>query len=87
MKMHVTVATAQKTLFCGEADEISIPTVEGEIKILSGHAEYLAQVGNGKLKIRAGNQSVLAETTCGLVYNHKNEVSVVLFEVCILNVK
>lgn len=53
MKLHISLVTPEKTLVDTQADEITIPTIEGEITILPEHIALLAQIAPGTLQIKS----------------------------------
>lgn len=53
--LHISIITPEKTVLEAEADEIIIPTIEGEIAVLPEHVPLLSQVGPGELIIKKGN--------------------------------
>lgn len=55
--LHVSVVTPEKTLVETEADEVIIPTPQGEIAILPQHIPLLTQVAPGELIIKKGTNS------------------------------
>lgn len=82
MKMQVTLASPQKTYFHGLAGEVSLRTANGEVTILPGHADYLAEISSGRMHISTDDGRIIGNTTNGLIYMHRNEVSIVLFDEC-----
>ncbi len=50
--LHVTVVTAQQTIFDGEAEMVIAPGSEGQLGILPRHAPLLTTLTLGELRIR-----------------------------------
>jgi F-type H+-transporting ATPase subunit epsilon len=50
--LHVTVVTAQQTIFDGEAEEVIAPGSEGQLGILPRHAPLLTTLALGELRVR-----------------------------------
>ena len=50
--LHVTIVTAQQTVFDGEAEEVIAPGSEGQLGILPRHAPLLTTLATGELRIR-----------------------------------
>ncbi|HLZ22700.1 MAG TPA: F0F1 ATP synthase subunit epsilon [Ktedonobacterales bacterium] len=50
--LHVTIVTAQQTVFDGEADMVIAPGSEGQLGILPRHAPLLTTLKLGELRIR-----------------------------------
>ncbi len=56
MKLHVEIITPEKIAYQKEADEIIVPTVNGQIAILPHHIPLVTQVAQGELVIKEGNK-------------------------------
>ena len=78
--MHVRLSGPQEMIYNGTADAVRLRPACGEIQILPGHAPYMAEIGKGPLEIHAGDALVSGKTSAGIVYNHQNEISILLFE-------
>lgn len=50
--LHVTVVTAQQTVFDGQAEEVIAPGSEGQLGILPRHAPLLTTLALGELRVR-----------------------------------
>jgi F-type H+-transporting ATPase subunit epsilon len=50
--LHVTIVTAQQTVFDGEAEMVIAPGSEGQLGILPRHAPLLTTLALGELRIR-----------------------------------
>ncbi len=50
--LHVTIVTAQQTVFDGEAEEVIAPGSEGQLGILPRHAPLLTTLATGELRLR-----------------------------------
>jgi F-type H+-transporting ATPase subunit epsilon len=50
--LHVTIVTAQHTIFDGEADMVIAPGSEGQLGILPRHAPLLTTLALGELRVR-----------------------------------
>lgn len=61
MKLALTILTPKMQVYSGEADEILVPTVKGEIGILPNHVPLLTQIMPGELQVKnAGKTSSFA---------------------------
>ena len=76
MKLQITVVTPEKTLLNEEADEIVIPTVEGEISVLPEHIPLLSQIAPGELIIKKGNTTDHLAVMGGFIEVGKNAVTI-----------
>jgi F-type H+-transporting ATPase subunit epsilon len=51
-RLHVTVVTADRPVFQGEAEFVVVPGPDdGEVGFLPGHAPYMAMLGYGPMRI------------------------------------
>lgn len=76
MSLHVQVVTPEKTVLETEADEIIIPTTEGEIAVLPHHVALLTQVAPGELMIKKNQQTQHMAVMGGFVEISKDSVSI-----------
>jgi F-type H+-transporting ATPase subunit epsilon len=53
--LHVTIVTAQQTVFDGEAEMVIAPGSEGQLGILPHHAPLLTTLALGELRLRNHN--------------------------------
>lgn len=49
--IHLSIVTADETLFEGEARQLIVRTTEGDVGILHGHVPYVAALGIGPLTV------------------------------------
>ena len=49
--MHIEIYSPAKILFKGEAGEVLIPSVNGEVGILPQHARYITLLGEGRIAV------------------------------------
>lgn len=76
MKLTVDVLTPQSEIYKGEADEIQVSTVNGEIGILPGHVSLMSQIIPGELKIKNNGKTHLIAVLGGFVEIEKNHVNI-----------
>lgn len=50
--MHVSVISAERAVFDGEADAVVAPAFDGLVGILPRHAPFMTLLGEGEVKIR-----------------------------------
>lgn len=61
MALTLEIVTPEGKVYAGTVDHVAIPTLDGEVDILSGHIPLLSIVQPGTLKVgRSGNQETLA---------------------------
>lgn len=76
MNLNLEIVTPEKVVFKDEVDEVTCPTVNGEISILPNHVGLVTQIAPGELVIRkAGNNSYLA-ITGGFLEVSNNKVAI-----------
>ncbi|MCI8419191.1 MAG: ATP synthase F1 subunit epsilon [Oscillospiraceae bacterium] len=76
---QVHILAADKTLYEGPCESLTIPTSDGEQGILAHHSGMMATVRTGTLRYRAPGQPVqLAAVSPGMVKVEGNEVLVLV---------
>lgn len=76
MKLIVSILTPQSEIFSGEADELLVPTVNGEIGILPNHVSLLTQIQPGELQIKTGGKTQSIAIMGGYLEVANNQVNV-----------
>lgn len=76
MKLKISVVTPEKTLIDEEADEITIPTTEGEITVLPEHVPLMAQIAPGELILRKAGKTDHLAVMGGFVEVDENSIIV-----------
>lgn len=76
MKLNVDILTPQTQVFSGEADEVVVPTVTGELGILPNHASLLTQIMPGELRVKTGTKTQLIAILGGYLEVNKNQVNI-----------
>jgi F-type H+-transporting ATPase subunit epsilon len=80
-----TVVTPERAIFDDEAEMIVVPAHDGEIGILPGHAELLAKLGVGELRISAKGMTERFFVDGGFVQVADNRVTVLTDSACAVN--
>jgi F-type H+-transporting ATPase subunit epsilon len=75
-KLNVDVITPQAKIHQGEADEVYVNTVNGEIGILPGHISLLTQIQPGELRVKNNGKTQLIAILGGYVEVANNQVNV-----------
>lgn len=65
--IHLIIVTPEKQLFNGRVDQVDVPSSQGCLGILPGHAPLLAELGIGNIGYRIGEQSELLFCSWGFV--------------------
>lgn len=76
--LQVSIVSADREVWSGEAKQVIAKTVEGEIGILAGHEPLLAILGDGEVRITTadGNQMVV-NAEGGFLSVNRNTIEVV----------
>jgi F-type H+-transporting ATPase subunit epsilon len=56
--MHVSVISAERAVFDGDADSVVAPAYDGLVGILPRHAPFMTLLGEGTVKIRQSGGNV-----------------------------
>jgi F-type H+-transporting ATPase subunit epsilon len=76
MKLQLEIITPTKVVLSEEVDEVTIPTVDGEISILPNHVNLLTKIATGEMVIHKGNKTDLFAITGGFLEILNNHVNV-----------
>ena len=74
--LHVEVVTAERELYNGEADVVSVPGSEGRLGILPRHAALLTTLIPGELSIKLGGAEEPLFVSGGFLEVSDNSVTV-----------
>lgn len=76
--LKVTIVSASKSIWTGDAVQVSARTVEGEIGILAGHEPVLAILAPGQVRVTTDDgQQIVAQADDGFLSVENNTVTVV----------
>jgi F-type H+-transporting ATPase subunit epsilon len=56
-KIQLVIVTPEKQLFSGAVDQVTVPSSQGCLGILPGHAPLLAELGIGNISYKVGDQT------------------------------
>ena len=76
MKLTLSILTPQAQIYSGEADEVVVPTVNGEIGILPNHVSLLTQILPGELRVKSGGKTNFFAIMGGYLEVNNNQVNV-----------
>ncbi len=76
MKLILEIITPTKVLLKEEVDEITLPTVTGEISILPNHVDLLTKVKPGEMVIKRNNKVELFAIMGGFLEVTNNHVNI-----------
>ncbi|MFV0433749.1 MAG: F0F1 ATP synthase subunit epsilon [Leucobacter sp.] len=78
MALYVSVVSADREVWSGEASQITAKTVEGEIGILSGHQPMLALLSHGEVRVTtAGGEKIKVDAAEGFLSVDHDTVTIV----------
>ena len=76
MKLVLEIITPTKVVLKEEVDEITLPTLNGEISILPNHVNLFTKITPGEMVIRRNNKQDLFAITGGFLEVSSNHVSI-----------
>ena len=62
---HLQIVTPDRKLFDGEAEKITVRTVNGDVCILAHHIDYVAPLGIGEARVTHANGNVRTAACSG----------------------
>ena len=75
--MKLEIVTPEKIAYSEEADQVTLPTADGEITILPGHVSLVTELLPGELTLKKGSQNIVLASGGGFVEITGKKVSVV----------
>jgi F-type H+-transporting ATPase subunit epsilon len=75
--MHVSVISAERSVFDGEADAVVAPAYDGLVGILPRHAPFMTLLGEGIVKIRQSGALTRLSVMGGFLQVASNVVRIV----------
>ena len=66
-KIALELTTPERVVFKIEADEVTLPTQEGEITVLPGHVPLVAVLVPGMMTVRSGNGESYVAVSGGFI--------------------
>lgn len=76
MKLILSILTPQTQVYNGEADEVIVPTVNGEIGVLPNHVSLLTQILPGELRVKNGGKTNSFAIMGGYLEVNNNQINV-----------
>ena len=75
--MRVSVISAERSVFDGEADAVAAPAYDGFVGILPRHAPFMTLLGQGIVKIQTGGTVTRLSVMGGFLQVASNVVRIV----------
>lgn len=73
-KLNLQIITPEKVAYKGEAEQVTLPTQDGEITILANHIPLISVIKHGRLVIKNGSEEILMAVWGGFVEVKKNDL-------------
>ena len=71
------IVTPDGLAYSGEAESILVRTTEGDVEILAAHADYMAALGIGRVRLIVGGETKLASSQGGFISVREGKVQMV----------
>ncbi|OGY21189.1 MAG: ATP synthase F1 subunit epsilon [Candidatus Woykebacteria bacterium GWB1_45_5] len=75
--MKLEIVTPEKIAYSEEADQVTLPTADGEITVLPNHVPLVTKLLPGELTIKKGSQYIVLASGGGFAEIDSKKVSVV----------
>lgn len=75
--MHVSVISAERAVYDGDADAVVAPAYDGLVGILPRHAPFMTLLGEGIVKIRRAGETTRLEVAGGFLQVASDAVRIV----------
>lgn len=75
--MHVSVISAERSVFNGEADAVVAPAYDGLVGILPRHAPFMTLLGEGIVKISRSGETTRLHVAGGFLQVASDTVRIV----------
>ena len=66
-EFHIEIVTPDGTAFSGEVTSLLVRTDDGDVEIMAGHADLLASLGTGRVRIIEGGKARFGSVNGGFV--------------------
>ena len=76
-QFHLQIVTPDGLFYDGQAESVTVPTVDGAVTILARHIDYLSALGMGAARVEADGKTRRAACIGGMVSVTQGEVKVV----------
>src|SRR4030065_1093677 len=75
--MQIEIVTPEKIAYSEEADQVTLPTADGEITVLPNHVPLVTKLLPGELIVKKGGQYIVLASGGGFAEIDGKKVSVV----------
>ena len=73
-KINLRIITPEKVAYRAEADQVSLPTKDGEITIMANHIPLISIMKHGELVIKNNGEKIFLAVCNGFIEVKKNNV-------------
>ncbi len=73
---HLEIITPERIVFSQDVNQITLPTLSGEITILPNHLPLISSLNAGELKIVSNGQEIFLAISSGLIQVNPNSVKI-----------
>jgi len=74
VKINLKIITLEKIAYEGEADQVTLPTMDGEITILANHVPLISLLKHGELIIKNNDEEISMAIYKGFVEFKENKI-------------
>ncbi len=67
MPLRLTIITPERVVYEGDVEQVTLPTMAGEITVLPGHIPVITTIAPGTLLARAGNDTPVFAVARGII--------------------
>jgi len=78
MTLTLRVLAPDQSVFDGTADEVILPSISGQVGILTGHVSLLTALDSGVMRVREGSNWISIALMGGFAEVEANEVTVLV---------
>ncbi len=76
MTLHVDIVSSEEEIYSGKAEILVAPIISGEVGIMPGHAQLLAPLKSGEVRVRLGDKEQSFYVSGGLLEVQPHVVTV-----------
>ena len=76
-EFHIEIVTPDGVAFDGMVESLLVRTDDGDVEILKGHADLLATVATGRVRIKTADETLYASASGGFLSVSSGEVKLV----------
>lgn len=76
MSLHLKIVTPEKLIYEEDVDQVNVPSADGELGILPHHANLMARLKSGELRIKKNGKVEIMALGGGFVQMDNNNLTV-----------